>query len=77
VKGIDVGTIYRTNLAIYDKIVNEADVPLALRYFNRKALFKQIAAALGISSDGYLEIAKVLMQEDDVLRSQLRGLIGL
>ncbi len=70
--GIDIAAIYNDNLTLYRTIIQDSDYAAALRVFNRKGLFKQIAGALGIKFDLYLQLATELLKEDRALATKVR-----
>ena len=75
--GIDIVAIYNGHLRLYRTIIQDRDYTAALRVFNRKGLFRQLSAALGIKPDLYLKLSTELLQEDRALAAKVRDFVGL
>ena len=68
---IDVASIYDENLRFFKNIVDSRYLA-ALRHFNRKGLFKQIAGALKLAAALYVTLAKTLLQKNPELACSMK-----
>jgi hypothetical protein len=73
---LDAASLYQENVALYKSIVDVRDYGQALRYFNRKGLYKQIAGHLGVSPQVYVDVVLRLLDEPS-LASAVRIGVGL